>query len=106
MDDKNKSDGLARYLDARVARIATDTHGVLRSITIFQVLFFTISTSARLAQHLVVTTLELTTLAFVFAMLVCSGFWRAKPKDVNTPIVLESRRSMNDVRLEVCHSFD
>lgn len=70
IEDRNKSDSLARV------------------ITCVQSLWFTSDTLGRLGHGLAVSTLELTTLAFVFIMIACSVCWWQKPMDVSRPILL------------------
>ena len=79
IDDKNKRDGLARVLTGAQAFI------------------FGASTIARFPQHLATTTLEITTLAFIFADLVTSCFWRHKPQDIARPVILESKTPMAEI---------
>ncbi|KAG8525571.1 uncharacterized protein KY384_009215 [Bacidia gigantensis] len=79
IDDKNKHDGLARI------------------ITVLQALIFAITAIGRVASGLSITTLELTTLAFIFAMLATSCFWRHKPQDVTTGIVLKTGITSREV---------
>ncbi|MCJ1455871.1 hypothetical protein MMC28_006228 [Mycoblastus sanguinarius] len=83
IDDKNKFDGLARL------------------ITVVQALIFATTSFGRLAAHLAITTLELTTLAFIFAMLATSFFWRDKPQDVTRGVVLESQCTLRKITIEV-----
>ncbi|KAI4103591.1 MAG: hypothetical protein L6R37_003737 [Teloschistes peruensis] len=79
IDDKNKRDGLARLL------------------TVAQILIFLIKSVVRASQHLAITSLELTTLAFIFAMILASWFWKDKPQDVNKPFVLKSKASISEI---------
>ena len=69
-----------------------------RIITICQVLWFSITTVARLIQHLEITTLELTTLGFIFCMLGTSYCWTYKPSDVERPLILESKYTISEIR--------
>ncbi|KAF2245148.1 hypothetical protein BU26DRAFT_533233 [Trematosphaeria pertusa] len=71
IDDKNKANGLAR------------------TICTIQILWFTLSTLSRPIAHYAITTLELTTLAYILCTLATLFFWRCKPMDVRTPITLE-----------------
>lgn len=64
--DKNKSNGFARF------------------ITVGQVGWFVLQFIGRVAQGLDVTTLELTTMAFVACTLPTFECWRKKPADVQT----------------------
>ena len=74
---------------------------VPRLITIINALIFAITSFARLSSHLAITTLELTTLAFIFVMLATSFFWRHKPQDVNRGVVLESKHTLKEIVQEV-----
>ena len=71
INDRNKTDGLARL------------------IAIVQSLWFTIDSLGRVAQGLFLTTLELTTLAFVFLMTACSICWWRKPMDITRPVIIK-----------------
>lgn len=66
--DRNKADELAR------------------GIAIIQVLWFTANAFGRVAQGLFLTTMELTTLAFVFQMICSSLCWWCKPMDISRPM--------------------
>jgi hypothetical protein len=48
-------------------------------------------------QGLGITTLELTTLAFAFSMFLTSFFWFHKPKDVISPIIIETPHKIEDI---------
>lgn len=48
-------------------------------------------------QQLSLSTIELSTLAFIFCTLNTFSFWRHKPLDVVTPIVLQCSTSMEDI---------
>ncbi|KAF2691052.1 hypothetical protein K458DRAFT_438759 [Lentithecium fluviatile CBS 122367] len=71
INDKNKADGLARM------------------ICTLQIFWFTLSTVSRPIARYAVTTLELTTLAYILCALATLFFWRHKPMDIRTPIMLE-----------------
>jgi hypothetical protein len=70
INDRNKTDGLAR------------------AITIVQTLWFMTNLFGRIAQGLFVTTMELTTLGFVFLMSCCSICWWRKPMDISRPVIV------------------
>ena len=57
-------------------------------ITGLQALWFTIEKLARLAKHLPLSLLEITTLAFIACSVVLTFFWWNKPLDIQTPTVL------------------
>jgi hypothetical protein len=71
IDDKNKAAAFVRF------------------VTVIQISWFVLNTIGRAAQHLAVTTFELTTLGFItctFGTCIC---WLHKPMDVETPTILE-----------------
>ena len=77
--DKNKADGFARAL------------------TLVQITWFFIQCVGRFGQHLAISTLELSTLAFIFCTMNTLFFWRHKPLDVDTPIFLPCVTTMEDI---------
>jgi hypothetical protein len=71
-----------------------------RLITVVQVLIFSITSItciARAVQHLAIATLELTTLAFVFSMIVTSVMWKSKPQDVGAPVILYTEVTIAEI---------
>jgi len=70
IEDRNKADGFAR------------------AITLKQIIWFLIQSLGRWMQRLGLSTIELSTLAFIFCTLNTFHFWGHKPLDVVTPIVL------------------
>ena len=80
--DKNKADTLSR------------------GITVVQVTWFTVQFIARGFQHMYITTLELSTLAFVCCTLHTFWFWRNKPLDVAEPITLTSEKELRSILRE------
>jgi hypothetical protein len=70
INDRNKSDGLTR------------------TITIIQTLWFTAEVFGRITQGLFITTIEVTTLSFVFMMICCSICWWHKPMDISRPMIV------------------
>jgi hypothetical protein len=77
--DKNKSDGMVRF------------------ITVSQILWFLINCLGRAVQHLAMTTLELTTLGFILCSLGTFLCWAPKPKDVMCAIVIKSNTRLEDI---------
>ncbi|KAF2843515.1 hypothetical protein M501DRAFT_925039 [Patellaria atrata CBS 101060] len=86
IDDKNKADGLARF------------------ITTFQMLWFTLNTIARPVQRLDVSTMEITTLGFIFCTLGINFCWRYKPMDVEIPITLNTDFTIQQILLDAGES--
>ena len=77
--DKNKADGFARL------------------ITLFQITWFLVQSIGRAVQGLDISTLELSTLAFIFCTMNTFFFWRHKPLDVVTPILLDCHTRLEDI---------
>lgn len=77
--DKNKADTLTR------------------GITVVQVTWFTVQVIARAIQHLYITTLELSTLAFVCCTVHSFWFWRNKPLDVAEPITIFCEKELQAI---------
>ena len=77
--DKNKADGFARFL------------------CLVQITWFAIQAFGRCAQHLALSTFELSTLAFIFCTINTFFFLRHKPLDVETPIALQSTRKLEEI---------
>ena len=63
--------------------------GVAKLFTIVQTGWFILQCLARLIQQISITTLELSTIAFVVCTVGTNIMWWAKPKDVFVPIVLK-----------------
>ncbi|KAE9376095.1 hypothetical protein N431DRAFT_371135 [Stipitochalara longipes BDJ] len=82
IEDKNKSDGLARLLTA------------------CQALWFLASSIARPIQGLSMTTLELTTISFIIVMFGTSYCWFHKPSDISRPVILQCKTSIAYIRSE------
>jgi len=59
-----------------------------RLIGAIQISWFTLSTLSRPVKRYAMTTLELTTLAYILCALLSLFFWRHKPMDVTQPVVL------------------
>lgn len=66
-----------------------DSDGLARHLTIIQVIWFTINSIGRLIQHLPITTLELTTLAFIPWTIATRFWWYHKPSPVGRATVLQ-----------------
>lgn len=71
--------------------------GLLRIITICQVLWFAINIAGRRATHLAITCFELTTAAFIVCTIGTVGFWIHKPADVQTSEKLVTASSIADI---------
>lgn len=79
IEDKNKGDGVVRF------------------ITVCQMVWFSVNCFGRLAQHLAITTMELTTLGFIVCTLGTYFFWAHKPMDVGSPIILRPNVTLREI---------
>lgn len=84
-------------LDHRVIEDKNKADGLLRAITLCQITWFLINTIGRFAQHLVVTTAELTTVSFILCSLGTAFCWWHKPADAVVAEIIESDISINDI---------
>ena len=80
--------------------------GLLRTITLCQIIWFFINTTGRWVQHLVVTTAELTTISFIFCSLGTAFLWWHKPADAVAGKVIYSDISINDILLSEGQPID
>ncbi|QGA14500.1 hypothetical protein EYB26_002154 [Talaromyces marneffei] len=80
ISDKSKSDRFTSFL------------------AIIQAIWFSINCFGRVASHLFITTLELTTLSFIIIFLITSYCWYHKPKDVSRAIILTTTTPIKDIR--------
>lgn len=71
--------------------------GFQKTLTCVQTGWFIIQVIGRAIQGLPVTTMELTTLSFVFCSLAMYLQWANKPLDVETPTVIEIDKSMEEI---------
>lgn len=79
--------GYVTYPDTMNERRISDKNkadGLLRAITLGQILWFSVNICARAAQHLPVTCLELTTASFIICSIATSVCWLYKPADMTT----------------------
>ena len=78
-EDIAESDRLARY------------------ITIVQVVWFSVNSIARAVQHLQITTLELTTLAFIPCMIISSFCWYYKPSSIGPSNIIPCKTTLASI---------
>jgi hypothetical protein len=79
--DKSKADGFARALTA------------------VQIIWFTLQCIGRWIQGLGLTTLELSTVAFILCSINMQFFWYRKPYDVRSPIILQTQHTISSILL-------
>lgn len=85
---KRKPLGPSRPKSAWLAGVLA--HKLYRVITIWQVLWFTISECTRFAYGYTVTAMEFTTLTFSFMMFLASLFWYHKPS-ILSPLLIPTK---------------
>ena len=93
-------------LNHRVIEDKNKVDGLLRFITLCQITWFVINIIGRWAQHLVVTTFELTTVSFILCSLGTTFCWWHKPADAIVALVIESDLSINDILQAEGQTFD
>jgi hypothetical protein len=84
-------------LEERVINDKNKGDGIVRFITIGQILWFTVNSFARIAQHLPITTMELTILSFILCTVGTSYLWANKPMDVGSAIVLVPNTTLANI---------
>ncbi|KAJ9134319.1 hypothetical protein NKR23_g10276 [Pleurostoma richardsiae] len=82
IEDKNKFDTLARI------------------ITVLQLFWFVINVLARAALGMAITTLELSTAAFIFCTLFTYFCWRHKPQDVSEPVIIKPNVKLAEILVQ------
>ncbi|KEF52211.1 uncharacterized protein A1O9_11838 [Exophiala aquamarina CBS 119918] len=99
IDDKDKSDGLARFVEVNVSPPVVPLTYICfsRFITSMQMIWFTLNVVARASQKLAVTTIEITTVAYVFCTLGTLFCWRRKPMEVSTRVLLRSNYTIHQI---------
>ena len=80
--DRNKADSFSRIL------------------TLVQIIWFMIQAIGRWAQHLALSTFELSCLAFIFCSINTFFFFRHKPRDVETPSLLACNATIAEILAE------
>ena len=70
---------------------------IAKVVTTFQISYLVLQCIGRAAQGLVITTMELSTLAIVVCAIMTSYCWFRKPVNVITPIPLHSEFSMDEI---------
>lgn len=88
IDDRSKADGVAKLF------------------TIVQTGWFLLQSIARLTQHIGITTLELSTIAFIVCTTGTNLMWWAKPKDVFIPIVLKIDCTLEGLLMKTGSKFE
>ena len=69
-----------------------------RALTLIQIVWFLVQSIGRWAQHLKLSTLDLSTIAFIFCTTNTFFFFRHKPRDVETALVLQCETSLAQIQ--------
>ncbi len=91
-------------LDSKILRDKDKADRLVRALTLFQVLWFTVESIARGVQGLRLTTLELLTLAYAWCAMNALYFWYNKPLDVDNPLCIECDETLHAVLKAAGHS--
>jgi hypothetical protein len=84
-------------IDEQLIADKNKVDGMLRLITVCQSLWFIVSIAGRASLHLVITTGELTTAAFIVCSLATTICWYNKPADVQTSEVIETETTLEQM---------
>ena len=84
-------------IDTRVIHEKNKGGGLVRFITVCQILWFSIGSIARVVQRLDLTTMELSTLAFIICTLGTYVLWARKPMDVENAIILTPNTTIGEI---------
>jgi hypothetical protein len=84
-------------LEKQAIRDRNKGDGIVRIITVSQILWFSFNCLGRALQHLAITTLELTTVSFIICTLGTYVFWAHKPMDIETTITLEPNATITEM---------
>ncbi|RDH14553.1 hypothetical protein M747DRAFT_300048 [Aspergillus niger ATCC 13496] len=87
-------------LDVSIIRDRNKVDGMLRIITVWQTLWFIITTAERAAQDLAITTFELTTAGFIVCSFATTICWYHKPADIQVSEVIETDVTIEQILLE------
>lgn len=89
-------------IDKRSIEDKNKVEPLLRVISVVQILWFLCHALARVCQGLAVTTIEVTTVAFIFCTLGTYFLWFHKPADIRTPLYIHLRPgiSITDILLQ------
>jgi hypothetical protein len=94
--------GYVKYptVNEQVIKDKNKVDGLLRIITLGQIIWFVINMCGRAAQGLAITCGELTTAAFIVCSLGTTFSWFYKPADVVTREIIESDASIADILVQ------
>ncbi|KAJ5123494.1 hypothetical protein N7448_009591 [Penicillium atrosanguineum] len=87
-------------LDMEDIKDKSKLDGLARMIASLQAAWFLINCIIRAAQHLFLTTLEITTLSFIIIFFFTSFCWRHKPQDISRSMILHTNTPIATIRSE------
>ncbi|OBU01223.2 hypothetical protein VE01_00680 [Pseudogymnoascus verrucosus] len=96
------TEGYIKFPEIKRARISdkNKVDGILRIITVCQILWFAADMAGRVSQHLAITCGELTTAAFIVCSLGTTLCWLHKPADVAIPEIIHMEARISDILLK------
>jgi hypothetical protein len=74
--------------------------GIAKTLTCLQFIWLALQVFGRIAQHLPITTIELTTMGYILCALATYTQWAQKPLDIATPTILRCETSIADILLQ------
>jgi len=91
--------GFVKYPDTNLEEIwdKSKQDTVAKIITCFQIFYVVLQCIGRVACHLTITTLELSTLAIVVCSIMTSCCWLSKPLDVRTPVKIKLEQDLSTI---------
>lgn len=93
-------DGYIAYpdLDVKDIKDKSKSDGLARMIAIIQAAWFATDCIIRIAQHLFLTTLEVTSLSFILIFFATSFCWHHKPKDITRAMIINTKTHIAIIR--------
>lgn len=94
----------AVQVDREIIEDKNKVDGLLRLITVCQILWYFVDTVSRAFQGLTITLLELATIGFIVCTLGTYFCWFHKPMDIGRPFALEANATLQDILLKAENS--
>lgn len=88
------------HVDISITRDKNKADGFARAVMLIQISWFSVQCVGRAIQHLTLSTLELSTVAFIFCAVNTLYFWYHKPLDVEIPIHLTTETRIADILID------
>ena len=90
----------AVLIDSEVIEDKNKVDGLLRLLTVCQILWYFVGTVGRAFQGLTISLLELSTLGFIVCSLGTYFCWFHKPMDIGRPFILEANATLPEILLQ------